>query len=159
MHNQSRFCTVIATPFGAMGMRTESGFLKELVYLPANYSLLSPQTAIAKKVAHQLQCYFDDSSYQFDLPLIQQGTAYQQKVWKAICSIPLGQVLSYGQIARLIGSAPRAVGQACGANFYPIIIPCHRVTASNGLGGFANQDEAAKQIKRWLLTHEGVHGY
>jgi methylated-DNA-[protein]-cysteine S-methyltransferase len=162
MHNQIRFCAVIATPFGAMGIRTESGALRELVYLPANYALLPPQTAIAQKAAGQMQRYFDDATYQFDLPLIAQGTAHQQKVWKAISAIPAGQVVTYGQIARHIASAPRAVGQACGANFYPLIIPCHRVTAANGLGGFANQNDEASyhlQIKRWLLAHEGVHGY
>lgn len=159
---QSQFCAVIAAPFGPVGIRTESGFLKELVYLPASYALCDPQTAIAKKVARQLQCYFDDARYQFNLPMMAQGTVHQKKVWKAISSIPLGQVVTYGQIARHIASAPRAVGQACGANFYPLIIPCHRVTASNGLGGFGNQNDAAGyhlQIKRWLLRHEGVHGY
>jgi len=157
-----QFCAIVPAPFGAMGIRTDSGFLKELVYLPSHTALISPTTPITKKIVRQLACYFDDPGYQFNLPLLKQGTVYQQKVWNAIAQIPPGQVLTYGQIARQIGSAPRAVGQACGANFYPLIIPCHRVTAANGLGGFANQDDATSyhlQIKRWLLTHEGVHGY
>jgi methylated-DNA-[protein]-cysteine S-methyltransferase len=162
MNNQIHFCAVVPAPFGLMGIRTDSGLLRELVYLPSNYELVAPTSAIAKKVARQLQSYFDDPGFQFDLPIETHGTAYQQKVWKATSSIPLGQVATYGQIAKLIGSAPRAVGQACGANFYPLIIPCHRVTAANGLGGFANQDAKSSyqlQIKRWLLAHEGVHGY
>jgi methylated-DNA-[protein]-cysteine S-methyltransferase len=162
MNNQIRFCAIIPAPFGIMGISTESGLLRELVYLPSSYTLIAPTSPIAKNVARQLQCYFDDPGFQFDLPLVPQGTAHQQKVWKAISSIPLGQVVTYGQIAKLIASAPRAVGQACGANFYPLIVPCHRVTAANGLGGFANQDAKSSyqlQIKRWLLTHEGVHGY
>jgi len=160
MNSQSiRFCAVIPAPFGVMGIRTESDLLQELVYLPPNYALRSPATACAKQAARQLQHYFDDPAFQFDLPLALQGTAFQHKVWKAIAAILLGQTLTYGQIARQIASAPRAVGQACGANFYPLIIPCHRVTAANGLGGFANQGDANSyplQIKRWLLTHEGV---
>jgi methylated-DNA-[protein]-cysteine S-methyltransferase len=162
MNNPNRFCAVIDAPFGRIGMRTEAGFLNELVYLPATYPLLDAQTEIAKKVDQQLHRYFDNARYQFILPLIEHGTAHQKKVWKAISSVPPGHVVTYGQIAKHIASAPRAVGQACGANFYPLIIPCHRVTAANGLGGFANQDDVNSyhlQIKRWLLRHEGVHGY
>jgi methylated-DNA-[protein]-cysteine S-methyltransferase len=161
MHHQLiRFCAVIPAPFGVMGVRTDAGLLKELVYLPADYALKDPTTACAKKVVRQMQNYFNDPTCQFDVPLAHQGTAFQYKVWAAISAIPLGQVATYGQIARQIASAPRAVGQACGANFYPLIIPCHRVTAANGLGGFANQDQADSyplKIKRWLLTHEGVN--
>jgi methylated-DNA-[protein]-cysteine S-methyltransferase len=162
MNNQLRFCGVVSTPFGPMGIRTAAGYVQELVYLPASFKLITPQTVTAEKVAQQMQRYFNDPSFQFDLPLEPKGTAHQQKVWRAISAIPAGQVLTYGQIARQISSAARAVGQACGANFFPLIIPCHRVTAANGLGGFANQDEATSyqlQIKRWLLAHEGVHGY
>ena len=162
MKNTLGFCAVIPAPFGAMGIRTDSSALNELVYLPRHHELVEPQNDFAKNVARQLQRYFDTANFQFDLPLVQKGTVHQQKVWKAIAAIPVGQVATYGQIARHIASAPRAVGQACGANFYPLIIPCHRVTAAHGLGGFGNQDEAASfhnQVKRWLLTHEGVHGY
>jgi len=143
-----------------MGIRTESGLLQELVYLPANYSLLKPTTDCAKQAARQLQLYFDDPAFQFNLPLAAQGTAFQNKVWAVIAAIPRGQIATYGQIARHVASAPRAVGQACGANFYPLIIPCHRVTAASGLGGFANEDHADSyplKIKRWLLAREGVH--
>lgn len=156
----NRFCAVIAAPFGVMGIRTNAGQLLELVYLPPDSQLKDPVTACAKKTAQQMQCYFNNPQYHFDLPLAEQGTLFQKKVWQAIAAIPMGQVATYGQIARQIRSAPRAVGQACGANFYPLIIPCHRVTAANGLGGFANQDQADSyplKIKRWLLRHEGVH--
>jgi len=155
-----RYCAVIPAPFGVMGVRTEAGLLKELVYLPADCALKDAVTECADKTVRQLQNYFNDPRFQFDLPLAQQGTSYQHKVWKAICAIPIGHIATYGQIARQIASAPRAVGQACGANFYPLIIPCHRVTAANGLGGFANHDQADSyplKIKRWLLSHEGAH--
>ena len=98
----------------------------------------------------------------FDLPLAASGSAYQQRVWAAIAGIPRGQVRTYGDVARLIGSAPRAVGQACGANWFPVVIPCHRVTAAGGLGGFAHHDDATGfhlGVKRWLLAHEGVAAY
>jgi methylated-DNA-[protein]-cysteine S-methyltransferase len=71
-------------------------------------------------------------------------------------------VLTYGDVARMIQSAPRAVGQACGANWFPLIVPCHRVTAAGGLGGFSNHDDETGfhiGVKRWLLAYEGVEGY
>jgi methylated-DNA-[protein]-cysteine S-methyltransferase len=83
-------------------------------------------------------------------------------VWTAISAIPRGDVRTYGAIAKAIRSAPRAVGQACGANWFPLVIPCHRVTASGGLGGFSHHDDETGfhlSVKRWLLAHEGVKGY
>ena len=85
---------------------------------------------------------------------------FQQRVWHAICAIPLGEVRSYGFIARHIKSAPRAVGQACGANWLPLLIPCHRVVGATGIGGFGGAGQGKSEfhgrIKRWLLAHEGA---
>lgn len=156
------FSAVIPAPFGAIGIRTGDGQVRELVYLPRTYPLKDADDALAERTAEQLMRYFSEPDFRFDLPLTPVGTAFQKKVWDTIASIPRGEVLTYGQVARRIGSAPRAVGQACGANWYPIIIPCHRVTATGGLGGFSNSDEADGfhlGVKRWLLAHEGVAGY
>ncbi|MDF7676189.1 methylated-DNA--[protein]-cysteine S-methyltransferase [Neisseriaceae bacterium ESL0693] len=107
--------------------------------------------------AQQLDAYFGHQPYTFDAPVLAYGTPFQHRVWQAIAQIPYGQVASYGDIARQIGSHPRPVGIACGKNPLPIIIPCHRVVAAQGLGGFSsgwnNRDLA---IKRWLLHHEGA---
>ncbi len=86
------------------------------------------------------------------------GTAFQQRVWQAISTIPCGETRSYGQLAELLETAPRAVGGACRANPLPLVVPCHRVIAStSGNGGFlgqsANQGMSAN-IKQWLLDHE-----
>lgn len=107
--------------------------------------------------ADKLDAYFAGKLENFAYPPSTSGTPFQQKVWLVIAAIPYGQVISYGDIARLIGSSPRAVGQACGRNPLPIIIPCHRVVSACGLGGFSlsNQDFELN-IKRWLLTHEGA---
>lgn len=156
------FSAVVEAPFGAVGIRCEDQQLSELVYLPPRFHEKAPADKLAEKVVRQIETYLQDPDFQFDLPLKAAGTAFQGKVWQAISSIPRGQVLTYGQIAKHIRSAPRAVGQACGANWYPLIIPCHRVTAAGGLGGFAhNDDETGFQlgVKRWLLTHEGVAGF
>ena len=160
--NSDLFSAVVQAPFGAVGIRTESGALRELVYLPAHFAEKAPTDILSEQAARQIERYFGEPDFQFDLPLAGAGTLFQQKVWAAIRSIPRGEVLTYGQVARMIQSAPRAVGQACGANWFPLVIPCHRVIGSNGLGGFANQDDANGfhlGVKRWLLTHEGAKGW
>ena len=84
------------------------------------------------------------------------GTHFQRRVWAEIAAIPLGQTHTYGQLAKSLKNAPRAVGQACGSNPYPIVVPCHRVVATGGgLGGFARERGGfLLDVKRWLLTHE-----
>jgi len=153
------FSAIVETPFGAIGIRTEAGLLRELVYLPPSFDGKAPTDKLAEQACRQLECYLSAPDFRFDLPLIPAGTLFQQRVWKAIASIPRGEVRTYGDIAKLIRSAPRAVGQACGANWFPIVIPCHRVTAAGGLGGFGHDDDEAGfhlGVKRWLLRHEGV---
>jgi methylated-DNA-[protein]-cysteine S-methyltransferase len=156
------FAAIVAAPFGALGIRTEPGMVRELVYLPSSYAEKAPTDKLAERAARQVEKYFMEADFRFDLPLAPAGTAFQQKVWKAISAIPRGDVLTYGEVARLVQSAPRAVGQACGANWFPLVVPCHRVTATGGLGGFANHDDETGfhlGVKRWLLAHEGVKGY
>ncbi|HJV79328.1 methylated-DNA--[protein]-cysteine S-methyltransferase [Noviherbaspirillum sp.] len=156
------FSAIVEAPFGAIGVRTEPGILRELVYLPKSFHEKAPTDALSEQAARQVEQYLEDPDFQFDLPLAEVGTAFQHRVWQAISAIPRGDVVTYGQIAKQIRSAPRAVGQACGANWFPLIIPCHRVTASGGLGGFSNHDEETGfhvGVKRWLLAHEGVEGY
>lgn len=153
------FSAIVAAPFGAMGVRTEHGQLRELVYLPPHYVEKAPCDPVAEQAVRQVERYFADPDFAFDLPLVAAGSDFQRRVWDAIRAIPRGRVQTYGQIARLLESAPRAVGQACGANWFPLVIPCHRVTAAAGLGGFANADDEhgfQLGVKRWLLRHEGA---
>ena len=161
--NSSLFCAIVEAPFGALGIRTvDDCFLRELVYLPPTTDLIAPKTKLSEDIASQINRYFSDCTFIFNLPLASVGTAFQQKVWHAISQIQQGTVLTYSEVAKQIGSAPRAVGQACGANWFPLVIPCHRVTATGGLGGFANHAEAEGfhlGVKRWLLAHEGLQAY
>ncbi len=153
------FSVIVHAPFGAIGIRTESQLISELVYLPPRFPEKSATDKIADKAAQQITRYFAQADFKFNLPLKPVGSPFQTKVWQAISSIPRGEIRTYGQIAKHIQSAPRAVGQACGANWYPLIIPCHRVTAAGGLGGFAHHDDETGfhlGVKRWLLAHEGV---
>ena len=92
-------------------------------------------------------------------PTAAEGSEYQQRVWEAVRRIPRGETMSYSKIALKIGSAPRPVGTACGANRIPLLIPCHRVVGSSGIGGFMHsRGGRAIEIKRWLLRHEGAAG-
>jgi methylated-DNA-[protein]-cysteine S-methyltransferase len=156
------FSAIVAAPFGAVGVRSEAGVLLEMTYLPPHFGEKDAQDAVSARAARQIERYLAEPDFRFDLPLARIGSVFQNKVWTAIASIPRGQVRTYGEVARLIGSAPRAVGQACGANWFPLAIPCHRVTAAGGLGGFAHHDDDSGfhlGVKRWLLAHEGVTAY
>lgn len=158
----SIFSAILLAPFGAVGIRTEPGAVRELTYLPKHFQEKAATDALAERVMRQVERYLVEPDFRFDLPLMTVGTEFQRRVWQTISAIPRGEVRTYGQVAKMIRSAPRAVGQACGANWYPLIIPCHRVTGSGGIGGFANHDDETGfhlGVKRWLLAHEGVKGY
>ncbi len=98
----------------------------------------------------QLYEYFEGKRTEFDIPIHPIGTKFQLSVWEQVCRIPYGGVITYGDIAKAIGNpkASRAVGNAVGANPFPIIIPCHRVVASNGIGGFSSGLAIKKKLFR-----------
>ena len=109
---------------------------------------------VLKETASQLEQYFARERTEFDLPTELDGTAFQREVWTELTRIPYGKTISYGELARRVGrpNGPRAVGQANGRNPIPIIVPCHRVLASNGIGGYGG----GLTVKRALLELEGV---
>jgi len=103
----------------------------------------------------QIDDYFDGKRTDFNLPLNPHGTPRQREIWHALTRIPYGETKTYGDLARELGSAARAVGGACGANPLPIVIPCHRVMgAGRAMGGYSFAD--GTDTKRQLLTLEGV---
>jgi len=110
---------------------------------------------LAEESAKELKSYFDGSLKTFKSnPVRLQGTPFQVLVWKSLMDVPYGQVISYNELAKKIGNpnAARAVGNAVGANPIPIIVPCHRVVASRGLGGYSS----GLEIKKMLLRLEGA---
>ena len=150
-----RFQAKLDTPFALVGIRTEGEALAEVVYLPRSAGTLAPANALAERACAQIEKYVADPHFRFTLPLKQLGTDFQRRVWEQIAAIPCGRTKSYGELARALGSAPRAVGQACGANYFPLLIPCHRVVAAQGLGGFAHSSGGYLiEVKRRLLLHE-----
>ena len=147
----------MATPFAVLGIRTAGESLTRIEYLPQGAATLAPVNHFAERVCRQIECYLDDPEYRFDLPFEYRGTEFQCRVWRAIHAIPSGRTLRYVDIARRLRTAPRPVGGACGANRIPLVIPCHRVLGSNGLGGFMNARSGFPlEVKRWLLRHEGT---
>jgi methylated-DNA-[protein]-cysteine S-methyltransferase len=147
----------LPTPFGLVGVRTDCGAVAEIVYLPRTAGELAPRDRTAERVCAQIARYLADPDFVFDLPLAPAGTPFQRGVWRLISAIPRGRTRSYGELADSLGSAPRPVGQACGANRFPLAIPCHRVVAAGGLGGFAHHASGFHvAVKRWLLHHEGA---
>jgi methylated-DNA-[protein]-cysteine S-methyltransferase len=151
---------VIEAPFGKVGIRVDeaAGVLSLIEYLPGEVASVAPNCALADEAARQIAHYFASPRATFDLPLAEVGTPFQRRVWEAMCAIPPGETRTYGELARQVGGMPRAVGQACGDNPFPIVIPCHRVVAANGLGGFAHHggDGFYPRVKRWLLDHESA---
>ena len=151
------YAAKVRTPFAVLGIRERGGRIVALDYLPLTVDELAPQSELASEAARQVLAYVEDPLFEFDLPIASNGTAFEDRVWREIGTIPAGQVRTYGEIAKATRSLPRAVGGACGRNPLPLIIPCHRVVAAGGkLGGFMGGNEHDPlAIKRWLLRHEG----
>jgi methylated-DNA-[protein]-cysteine S-methyltransferase len=138
------------TPLGEVTISEDGG---AIVALDWGRGRDQEATPLLCQAQDQLQEYFDGRRMSFDLPLAPGGSDFQKRVWAALCAIPPGETRSYADIARTIGTAPRAVGGANGANPIPLFIPCHRVIAADGsLGGYSGGDGPA--TKRYLLDHE-----
>ena len=146
---------VVDFPKMKVGVRTRAGQVIEIRYLAPATALVAPVNALAEKAARQLERYRGDPDAAFDLPLLVEGSAFQRRLWEALCAIPRGETLTYGELGRRLAAPARAVGQACGDNRLPIVIPCHRVVAAAGIGGFAHARRGYLiEAKRWLLEHE-----
>lgn len=148
------FRTWLRAPFGLIGVEANDEAVLSLdrIDRPWRSTVENPVTRAARA---QLEAYFADPRVGFDLPLALPGTPHQQKVWRALQRIPPGEVRTYGDLARELNSAPRAVGNACRANPIAIIVPCHRVVGASDLGGYmGSRTGVGLNMKRWLLAHE-----
>lgn len=147
----------LPTPFAVLGIRTAGELLTGIEYLPRGVATLAPTGRFAANVCRQIEKYLDDPEFEFDLRFEYRGTPFQQRVWQSIRAIPSGKTLTYLEVARQLKSAARPVGGACGANRIPLVIPCHRVVASGGIGGFMHARGGEPiAIKQWLLKHENA---
>ena len=138
-----------------VAVATRGGKVAGIRYLPLSSERISPKNQLAERAARQLEHYREDPNTVFDLPLSIEGSPLQRGVWDAMCAIPRGRTRTYGELARELGADARAIGQCCGDNRLPIVIPCHRVVAAHGIGGFSHTSEGYLiEVKRWLLAHE-----
>ncbi len=152
----SKHQAILNLPFGSVGIRMRRGRLTEVDYLDGTAPECRHDAEGLTDVIEAIGRYLEHPRTAFDLALELQGTPFQLRVWQALREIPAGETLTYGQLAQRLGTGARAVGNACRANPCPLVVPCHRVVARNGLGGFAGQRSGRKlAIKRWLLQHEG----
>jgi methylated-DNA-[protein]-cysteine S-methyltransferase len=149
------FDVTVDFPKMKVAVATREERVVEIRYLPLSSESIFPRNALAARAADQLREYLENPDIKFDLPLTVEGTPFQLRLWEALCRIPRGKTRTYGDLARELEGEARAVGQACGDNRLPVVIPCHRVVAADGIGGFAHSTGGyLLEAKRWLLAHE-----
>lgn len=155
--NTLPYSAVIQSPIGKIGIKVSDKKLINLDFLPATKIKPFIVDAFAKIVIAQLEQYFVNPNYQFDIPLELSVTPFQHQVLRALQKIPLGTTQSYGLLAQKLNTSPRAIGNACRRNPIAIIIPCHRIVAQNSIGGFAGKTSGKLiDIKNWLIQHEAL---
>lgn len=158
MSNPELAYTYLESPIGPLLLAGDEQHLHYIGF-PTGKGVITPHenwhedAAPLREITKQLFAYFAGELEDFHIPMEMGGTDFQKDVWAALCDIPYGETISYGELARRIGrpKASRAVGAANGANPLPIIVPCHRVIgANNSLTGFGGGVET----KQFLLQHE-----
>lgn len=143
--------TVMETPLGRMAIEAEKNAITAVFY--TDEAVMASEDQLLQEAQKQLQQYFAGMRKEFDLPLKPEGTPFQLAAWEALQKIPYGETRTYGQQAAMMGkaAAARAVGGANHKNPIAIIIPCHRVVAADGMGGYA----AGADKKQYLIALEG----
>lgn len=140
------------SPLGPLSVVVQGGAVVRL-----EWSVVDGESdPVSTQAVAQLAQYFAGERQVFDLPLAPQVSDFQKKFGAALCAIPFGETRTYGDLAREMGVPAQAIGQACGGNPIPIIIPCHRVLGANGLGGFSGAGGVEGKVQ--LLRHEGAAG-
>lgn len=140
----------LPSPVGRLSIVEAGGSITEVLWATRREG---ERTPLLHEAQLQLEAYFAGRLTRFDLPLAPVGSDFQQRVWETMLRIPYGETRSYGEVAKEVGSAPRAVGRACGTNPIPIVIPCHRILAAAGApGGYSGAGGLA--TKRFLLDLE-----
>lgn len=142
-------------PDFVIGVSCDESMIFSMAYLPTTTPKVKAKNLLAAECYAQIDDYFAKKRTTFDLPLAHSKTAFAKRVQQELLKIPYGQVQTYGEIAQKLKTAPRAIGGVCRANPHPLLVPCHRVVALNGLGGFMGSDKAhVLEVKKYLLQHE-----
>ena len=140
----------ISTPVGPLTIEERNGKITAISWGNGGGN----GSPLLAEAARQLTDYFAGARHDFDLPLMPGGSPFETRVWSAMRAIPYGQTRTYGELAHMTDSGPRAVGRACGTNPIPIVIPCHRVLAKGGIGGYSGEGGLATKTR--LLAIEGA---
>ncbi|MDF3415774.1 methylated-DNA--[protein]-cysteine S-methyltransferase [Sulfitobacter sp. M57] len=143
----------VSTPFGDLMVTEQHGAITALDWKRADVQAASD---LLDEAVQQLTAYAAGQLERFDLPLHVAGSEFQQDVCRVMSEIPFGYTRTYGEIAKELGVPAQAVGQACGGNPIPVIIPCHRVVGAKGLTGFSGRGGVETKVA--LLRHEGAAG-
>ena len=144
----------VESPLGRLSVEECDGAVSALHWAGPK---VTPATPVLREAVAQLDAYFAGKLRDFELPLAPSGSAFQQQVFAAMSAIPYGSTRTYGALAEDIDGFAQAVGQACGANPIPVIIPCHRVLAADGLGGYSG--DGGLETKIALLKLENAFPY
>ncbi len=142
-----------SSPVGTLGANAADGAVTELTWGGGGNLTEGPLFAQAST---EMAAYFAGDLQQFQTPVAPRGSAFQKRFYAALCAIPYGETRTYGDLAKELDVSPQAIGQACGANPIAIIIPCHRVLAADGLGGYSGAGGIEAKVA--LLRLEGAAG-
>lgn len=149
--------TTYLSPIGMIHLTHQNSKLLSIDFLSDNTPPSPAADTFSNQLIAELATYFKNPQHTFRAAFQLTGSPFQQRVWRALQEIPSGQALTYGELAKKLNSSPRAIGQACRTNPVPIFIPCHRVIAKNGTGGYAGKTGGKMlDIKQWLLAHENL---
>lgn len=143
------------SPIGGIRVHYIDRAVVNVDFLYGEYQRQEAETAYGDYLTSVLTRYFSRKHAALGEPVQLEGTAFQVRVWQRLCEIPFGATETYGSLASSLNTSARAIGNACRANKIPLFVPCHRVVASNGPGGFAGATQGIKlDTKNWLLSHE-----
>lgn len=150
------YSAVISTPIGNLGLCVNQDCVTQINFIQDACELfVDGANPLVSCAINELERYFSGQLKHFQTPFLPKGTSFQQKAWQALLSIPYGKTVTYGELAIKLKTSPRAIGNVCRANPVLILIPCHRVLARNGLGGYSGETRGEQlAIKRWLLDFE-----
>ncbi len=153
----AEFDAVFDSPVGRLAITVAGDDLRALQFVDGRTPVMAPGRAATRRIQRAILRYLDAPDIPPPVTLAAGGTPFQRRVWASLQAIPAGQVMTYGELAAQLGSGARAVGNACRKNPTPLVVPCHRVVPSQGIGGFAGQVSGRLvEIKRQLLVREGV---
>lgn len=151
-----KYGCIFKSPIGKLGVVVVSDQVARIDFLSPKTAVTSPENLVVRRLVTKIKKYFSNPKLKFNLPMHFCGTLLQQKIWRLVQKIPCGKVTTYGELAKKVKTSPRVIGNACRLNPIPIIIPCHRVVAATGLGGYCGKTSGQTlKIKKLLLKHEG----